>query len=193
MTTLRDLAGLAALTIKDPIAAAHEVLAYNLRGNTAFMALALVAVINALLFGLTNILVPPLGPIPVVFQSPFLFFGIVAGGVLVTAFALSRVGQLMGGIGTFADIFALLIWLQAMRAAIQGIVLVLLIIAPGFAAFLAFAAGIYGLWILVNFVSVGLQFYSLGRAAIALALSTVAIVFALVIFLTVTGVAVLGV
>ncbi len=187
------LAQLVIGTVKDPAQAARQILALRLPLPALWALLGLVAIINAGLFTLTNLLMPPPGGLPMVFASPLIFCAVVAGGVIVSAGGITVFGRFFGGSGGFEGIFALLIWLQALRALVQGIVLVLMFIAPGMAAFVVFAAGLYGFWVLLHFINIALQLTSLWRALTVLVASTVAIILALVMVLTMLGLGTMGI
>ena len=193
MTRSVDWGALALLTLRSPSEAAEQVLAFNLSRDVLWSSLALVAVINTILFSLSNILLPTPSPLPAMLTHPLVFFVLVAGGLVVTVHALYWTGRMLGAKGDMGDLLALLIWLQALRAVAQAAVLVLVFVSPMLAAFLVFAAGLAALWILVNFVSVGLRLFSLGRALAVLLAASLALIFGLSLLLSLIGVTAIGI
>jgi hypothetical protein len=191
--SVQYLMNLGGLTLRDPSRAAGVIVAMGLPGQALAPALGVVAIANAALFALTNILMPPPGPMPLVFQSPLLFCLIIAVGVLLSGTALTWVGRFFGGQGRFEDVLALLIWLQILRAMVQAVVLVLMFIAPGMAALLVFVAGLYGVWILLHFLKVALLLGSLWRALTVFVAASVAIVLGLVALLSLLGPGLFGI
>ncbi|TMM54598.1 Yip1 family protein [Sulfitobacter sabulilitoris] len=196
MTTLakHGWGQLALLTLRDPKAAAADIMAWDLPRDALWTALALVAAINTLIFGLSDLLVPVPTPsaVPAIFSSPLVFYVIVAGGLVVTAHALFWTGRALGGQGEFGDLLALLIWLQALRAAAQAAVLLAMLVMPGLAVILVFAASIAAMWILVNFISAGLHLNSIPRAITVLVAAILALVLGLSLILSMIGATTLG-
>lgn len=183
---------LALLTVRNPSEAARKVVALNFDREVLWTALALVAVINAILFALSNIALPTPAPLPAFLSNPLLFFFIVAGGLVLTVNALFWTGRMLGGSGDMGDLLALLIWLQVLRAVAQAAVLVLMLAAPMLGALLVLVAGLWALWILLHFVSVGLRLNSLARAATVLIAATLGLVLGLSLILSMIGVTAMG-
>ncbi len=181
---LRDLV---VLTIKSPAEAARLLLGLSVPREALWTGLALVAVLNGLLFALTNLLVPGPSPLPEVFLVPSLYTVLVAGGLLLSIYALYWTGRLMGGTGTLDEIMLAILWLQGLRVVLMVIVIVLIMTVPALSALLVFAASIYGLYILVHFVNQAHRLESLPKSAGVLVASTAAILLGLTLLISLFG------
>lgn len=187
MTERPGLRDLAVLTVTDPAAAGRVLLAVRPDSGTLWTALFLVAVLNAILFALSNMIVPMPEDVPVLISSPMIYLGIVLAGLVATVYALLWTGRGLGGRGELASILVLVVWLQALRVGVQAVALVLLLISPALSAILVFAAGLAGVWILLNFINVAHEFGSLGRSAGVLIAALLAMVLALSMVLALVG------
>lgn len=183
---------LAVETLRNPADAAARLMTLNLPREALWTALVLVAVLNTLIYTLTNIMVPAPTQIPAMLDNPVVFFLIVAGGLFLSIHAIFWVGRRLGGSGNLGDILLLLIWLQALRVVVQAVTLVLLIVAPVMAAFLVLAAALLGVWILVHFINAAHQLNSLPRAAGILVASILALALGLSFLLSLIGTTFLG-
>ncbi len=193
MTRTTDLPQLALLTLRDPQAAAEVVLGWNLSKEALWTAIALVSVIVTFLSSLSNLILPVPAPLSAIVGNPFMYFIIAAGGFVATVHAIYWTGRMMGGQGRIEDLMVLLLWLQAMRAAAQVGVIVLLVIAPIFASLLVLFIGVATLWIFINFISIGLQLNSVVRAVVILIVGALVLVVGLSFLLSLIGVSAVGV
>lgn len=166
-------------SIKDPASAARSLMALQLPSQALWTALALVAVLNTALFTLSNLLMPGPSPLPAVFSSPMVYFSIVMVGLTLTTYALYWVGRWFNGKGSVADIMVLIVWLQLLRVLAQAAVLVLVMTLPFLAMLVVFAVTLIGVYMLVHFVDQAHRFGSVGRSAMVLIASLLAIVFGL--------------
>ncbi len=194
MTAQMTWGQLALFTLRNPPEAAEHILSWGLSRSTLWTALALVAVINTIIFTLSNILVPNPSPLGPAMNNPAVFLFIVAGGLVITVHALFWTGRMLGADqANFGDMLALMIWLQALRAVAQAAVLVLMIVSPALAMLLVLAAAVAALWLLVNFINVALRLESMSRAVMVLIASTLAVVLGLSVFLSMIGVTAMGI
>lgn len=185
--TRDDWRDLVKTSIIDPALAARTLLAARLPQNALWIGLSLVAVMNTLVFVLTNTLVPGPSPLPGAFDTPIVYLVIVFGGLTATVYALFIAGRFLGGKGSFADVMAIVVWMQALRLLVQIAALVLLLIMPLLSALLIFAAALYGLFIMLHFVNQAHQLDSLGRAAGVIIASAFGIAVGLTLLLTLLG------
>lgn len=183
--TLQMLSSLVVLSLRDPAQAARMLLVNRPTRQVLWMALALVIVLNTILFELANLLQP--APMPVFLSDPFRFLMLVAAAILALCFALHRLGRAFGGQGSLDDILVIVIWLQVLRILVQALMLLLMISVPILTILVAFAAMILGIWISVHFVNEAHGFASPLRAAVVLFASFLAMAFALSIILPLTG------
>ena len=115
--TLGDMnwGGLVALTLRNPRAAAAQLINWQLPRGVIWMALVLVSCMNAILAGLSELLFPSPVPLPSILMNPLMLFALLAGGLLVTVHVLHWAGRVVGGQGALEDIAIVLTWLQALR------------------------------------------------------------------------------
>ena len=193
MTARPDLPQLARLTLIDPASAARMILHWNLPREALWTAIALVSVVITILSTLSNLIFPVPDPLSGLIGSPFIYFLIAAGGFIATAYALFWTGRILGGQGTIEDLMVLLVWLQALRAAAQVVVLILLVAAPVLASFMVLLIALATLWIFVHFINVALELNSIGRAIAVLVLGAFALIAGLSLLLSMLGVSAVGV
>ncbi len=192
MTLTPSLKDLALLTVQDPAEAARQLMAIQLDRGTLWTAVFLVAVLNTLLAGLNNVLMPNTTPIPGLFDVPAVYFFFVGGGLVLTILTLFWVGRAFGGEGSMEDIMVVVVWLQFMRVLVQATALVLLLTIPMLSILLILVAALVGIWILVHFVDQAHRFGSLGKAAGVLIAAFVGMVVGVSILLSMIGVSAVG-
>jgi len=175
------------MSITKPAEAARALMAMQIPSQALWTGLALVAVLNTALFTLSNLLMPGPSPLPAIFNSPILYLAIVMGGLTLTIYGLFFVGRLFGGKGSVADIMVLIVWMQALRVLAQAATLVLVMTVPFLAMIVVFAAALVGVYMLVHFVDQAHRFGSVGRAALVLIASVLAIVVGLSLIVTLIG------
>ncbi|MCR9125925.1 MAG: YIP1 family protein [Rhodobacteraceae bacterium] len=180
-------------SVRDPAAAARFLLALDLPRQTLWMALTLVAVLNTLMFSLSNLVTPTTSPIPGIFDTPIVYLGFVLGGLVLVVLSLFWTGRALGGVGRLEDILVLVVWLQGLRVLVQALVILLMVTFPLLSALVVLAAGVIGLWILAHFVDQAHRFGSLARSAGVLIAGFLAMVLGLSLFLSLIGARVIGV
>ncbi|MBV1896507.1 MAG: YIP1 family protein [Rhodobacteraceae bacterium] len=183
---------LAVLSIKDPAAAARQLLDLQIPRNTLWMLLLLVTVCNTILFTISDLMAPVPGPLADLIGTPFMMLGIVAGGLILTILSIRICGRLVGGTGTFDKVMVLIVWLQVLRLIVQAAVLFLMMTIPYLSALLVIVAAFVWLYLLVHFVNEAHQFGSLGRSAVVLIVSLVIPAVGIAVFLTLFGVPLTG-
>ncbi|MFP4274875.1 MAG: YIP1 family protein [Paracoccaceae bacterium] len=184
---------LALETIRAPRSAAAQLIGLGLPRELLWTALALVVILNALIFTLTNMVSPPPAEMPMVVMEPLPFALLLGAALVASIFALFWVGRGLGGQARLDDLMVLLIWLQSLRVALQLALLVLMPVVPALASLIVLAASILGIWILVNFVDVAQGFDSLLKSLGVLILSTLGMAIALSLVLSLFGGAILGI
>ncbi|MDV4144218.1 MULTISPECIES: Yip1 family protein [Shimia] len=181
-------------TIFDPAGAGRRIVALDIAPNTGWMLLGLATVLNTLLFFAMSAMFPAPNAMPFVFLSvPWRVALTMFVAVAMSVVALYWSGRILDGKARFGDILAMIAWLQIMRVAVQVVTIVLSLVAPFIGALLAFGAGIYGIWILIQFVNVAQAYASIGKAVMNVILTMVALVMMLSLTLSFLGVAVTGV
>lgn len=187
-----DWRGLVVLSVRNPAEGARVLMGLNLPGRALWTALALVAVLNTILFTLSNILFPGPTPLPEVLTAPTVYLAVVFGGLALTVYSIFWVGRMLGGQGALADILVLIVWLQALRVAVQAVALVLMLVVPLLSGLLVLAAGLIGVWMMVHFVNEAHRLNSLGRAVGVLVASLLAIVVGLSVLLSLVAGPIVG-
>jgi Na+/melibiose symporter-like transporter len=175
-------------TIRRPASAARTIVTFNPPPEALWIALALVGVLNTILFTLTNIVVPGPSTLPAALTSPLVILMIVIGGLILSALALYLAGRALGGAGPLRDILLLMIWLQAMRFLAQAVTLVMLFVAPIFAVVFVMAVNLLSIWILLHFINAVHHLESLIRSAGVL----IAAIVGLSLALSLLGMSILG-
>ncbi len=176
-------------TIFDPAKAGKTVLGFKLSAQEAWFTLALASALNALAFFATLMVFPPSENTPLVLewmgplQAATVIFVVMSG----STFMLHWAAKVVGGAGTFTEMLGAVAWLQIMRFALQILGFLLMVFVPGIANLLTLMAGLYGIWIMANFMNVIQGYDSLGRAAMALVLSFVGLVVVLSIAAAMLG------
>ncbi len=190
--TASDLRQLTVLSVRDPAGGARAVLAWPLSREALWLALALIAVLNALLFSFSNLLVPGPSPLPGLFSVPLVYCAIVAGGLVLMVYALFWAGRFLGGSGSIDGIMRIVLWLQALRLLVQAAALVLILTLPLLSALLVFAASIYGIYMLLHFIKQAHGLNSIARAAGVLVAAMLAIVLGLTLLISLFGGPIVG-
>ncbi len=193
MTTLPQLA---LDTLRDPKGTAQVIMGWNLDRGTLYTALIAVAAVNALLASAPIILstdgldaaTRAALPILALLERPLMFFALVAGTLVVMIQALFWAGKAMGGQGEMTEMMALIIWLQALRAAAQVVILGLGLAVPLLAGLAALALQLVALWLFLHFISAAMRFDSLFRAFGLLIAVVTGLFLGLMLILTLMGV-----
>lgn len=188
MMTFASLRDLVILSVRDPAEAARRILSLGLGREGMWSALLLAVVLNTIMYIVSDLALPPPPPEMAVFDMPAsVYFGLLLGGLLVTGIAVHRVGLLLGGQGSFAEVMILLIWLQVLRALALVVVLILALTVPLLSALATLATGLYGLYIMLNFIDRAHRLDSLGRAGGVLIASVLAVALGLFVLLQLAG------
>ncbi|MDU8911019.1 YIP1 family protein [Aestuariicoccus sp. MJ-SS9] len=179
-------------TVVAPQDVARLLLSLRLTHEALLLAFATVVVLNALLFSLSVQMSPTASPLQPILGSPVIFMLSLGGSLAIVALAITWTGRALGGAGRIETVGLLLIWLQALRMLVQVAMLVLIPLSPQLGAFLAFAAAIAGVWILVNFIEVAHEFGSLFKSALVLLLGVTGMALGVSIIFSLIGVTTTG-
>ncbi len=179
-------------SLRAPGEAARSLLAMGLGRDALYTALFAVSAANALLAAIPSIIAPDTLPFPGILGNPLVLFLLVAGILVVSVNIFYWAGRALGGEAAFEDVMAVLVWLQALRALAQIIILVVGLIAPAMAALMALVVMVYGIYILLHFLNVAFRYGSLMRAAALLVAVIIGMVFGMTILLSLIGVSNLG-
>ncbi|MCX7565448.1 YIP1 family protein [Sulfitobacter sp. F26169L] len=186
------LKSLALETIQSPRSAAQKIMSLHLSRDVLWTGLALVAVINAIIYSF-SLFLSDTSVLPPIFSNPILFFVIITGLLVLSVHAFYWTGRAMGGQGDLGDLLALLVWLQGLRAVAQLVMFVLILLSPLLAQLFSLAIGVLGLWITVNFITEALRLPSLMYGVGVLILAAVGLMIGLMIFIGLIGLGAMGV
>lgn len=180
-------------TLRDPKEAAARIVALNLGRDVLWPALALVALVNTAIVLLLIAVSPPEMALPGYFASPLALFVLLTGLLVIYVHALYWAGRAIGGQGALEELLALMVWLQALRAAAQLLVMVLGTLIPSLGALMSLVIAVWGFWILLNFITVALRLPSLLHALGSLVLGGIGVVIGVGVLLFLFGILAQGV
>lgn len=125
-------------------------------------------------------------------NNPFAFAALELGMLSLGATAIFNIGRHFGGQGRFEDALLAVIWLQWVMICVQLLQIAALLIAPPLVGPIALASIAILIWCLVNFVAELHAFKSLGAVFAGTVMSALAILFAVSLLLSITGLVVTG-
>ncbi|MGC1497222.1 MAG: YIP1 family protein [Sulfitobacter sp.] len=180
-------------TLRDPRAAGEQIIGWGLGRDVLWTALALVAILNTFVIVMLIQLAKPDMPLPGYFNTPLALYVILAGVLVIYVHAIYWAGLAIGGQGSLSDVLALVVWLQVLRALAQVGVLVLTVLLPQAALLLSLTVALWGLWILLHFITTAMNLPSIAHAIAVLVIGAVGLVLGLGTLLAIIGVAAQGV
>ena len=183
---------LAQTSLREPRAAAAEIMSWNLGRDVLWTALALVAILNTAMVSLVVQISGPTVPLPGYFASPLMLFILLAGIMAVYIHAMYWAALAIGGQGRLDDVLVVVIWFQVLRAVAQFAILLVSLAVPGLGVLLSIVVAVWGIWIFLNFLAEAMHLRSAGHALVVLAISAVGLVLGLGILLAVVGIMVQG-
>lgn len=183
-------------TLFRPREAAEVLMAMRLPGQGLWMALGLMAVLNAIVYTVSVQLTGPGDPteavMPQAFQAPVVFALFLFIALVLTVLSLVWVGRKLGGRASIEDLLVLITWLQVLRLLLQLGVAVLVLVAPALAALVIIVSSFWGIYILVGFVAAAHGFAGSFKAFAAVVLAFIVMAVGLTIFFGFTGIAMMG-
>jgi hypothetical protein len=156
MMALTDqLVALARRTLDDPRAGARALLALGVPLPARTAGLLLVSVLSALLLHLGFLILPATDDPIAQFmsQSPFRSALIQWVILIVTVFAIHRIGRAFGGRATLSDALLVVVWLQVIMLGVQVIQLLALILFAPLAGLLNLAGLVLFFWLFTSFIA----------------------------------------
>lgn len=181
-------------TIYAPAEAARLIITLNPSRETGWMMLLLATILNTFAYSanMALVTVPEDFWIPVI-ASPMIYLTLSLSFTVVMVFCLYWIGRVQNGKAQLPVLVALLAWLLMVQSLADFAFLVLLVFVPMLASLFSMAAGLYGLWILLNFIQVAHDFPSKGKAALTIVLAIVGLMVGFSVFISVIGVAAMGI
>ena len=172
--------------LSEPREAAATLLSMGVPREAYWPAFFLLVVLSVLLNEVLSLIspAPPLAP-----TIPPIVMGLITAVIsAVSIWAVWKVGQAMGGTGTFNETLLLTVFLQGILFAGQLVELVLLLAMPVLAGLFSLALVLFALWLNINFIATLHGFTSLWRAFGVLIMATLGVALALVFLMTLTGI-----
>lgn len=180
-------------TLRSPSMAAQGILQREWPREALWTAFLLSVVLNTCVYTLQQMVLPPLPDDLVLLQfSPGVYFVAVLLLQLGFIAMLGTTGRWLGGQGGLPAILAVITWLQMLQAGLNGLIILMFLVAPALAALVNIAVNILVFVILLQFVRVAHQFDSLWRAFGVVLMASIIMVFALLFLLGLFGPANLG-
>ncbi|WP_299356720.1 Yip1 family protein [uncultured Shimia sp.] len=181
-------------TIVAPDNAARVIAGMNLSREAGWMALLLAAILNTLIY-FTNIALVPVPDdfwVPII-RTPLTYLVASFSLTVVLVFALFWAGQMLKGQARLPVLVSLVAWLFCVQSAADLLFVALFLFVPMLAGVFSLAAGLYGIWILINFITVAQGFPDRGKAVMTIVLALMGLVVGLSLFLSVTGLTAMGI
>jgi len=180
-------------TLRQPREAAEYIMSLGLKRDVLWTGLLLGAALYALVMQLMLYLSEPTIGIPSFASRPLVLFVIVAGGLVVFVHALHWVARALGGTGDLWDMLSVMVWLQILRAVAQLALLIITLALPLLGMLLTIVVGIWGLWIMFNFIAAAGRLPTAGHGIAVVVIAAVGLVLGLSIFLSLIGLSAQGV
>lgn len=167
------------LTILRPAEAMAQIKAMQLPLRLAWVILVIGVMLSTVAI-FARVLIFPVEIFPgVLFRDVVTPFGLFVTMTLVataSAGLLTFAGRQLGGEGSFVTVLTYVAWLQVMRAVVEGAGLIVSFVSFELAVLAINLAGLYGIWIILQFQKGAHGFDSLGRTLGSLILTFVGLV-----------------
>ena len=172
--------------LTEPREAAATLLSMGVPREAHWTAFFLLVVLSVLLNEIVGMMSPAE---PLAFAiTPIIMVMLTALISAVSIWAVWKVGQSMGGTGTFEETLLLTIFLQGILFAGKLVEFVLMLAMPVLAGLFSLALVIFAFWLNINFIATLHGFSSLWRAFGVLMLATLGVALVLVFLMTLTGI-----
>ena len=188
MTYLQSLIPLARQAITQPREAATTLLSMGIPRDALWPAFFLMVILSILLLYVGGMLTPV--PEDVTAPSPLLMALVTAVISIASVFAVWKVGQTMGGKGSFEETLLLTVFMQAILFAAQVFELFLTLAVPPIGMVFSLVLILVAVWINVNFISALHGFPSLMKSLGVLLLASLGVALVLVFMMTLAGIGV---
>lgn len=187
---LRTLLSLARESVADPRGVARALMAMNLPMEARWLAMAVTVALSVLLTQLALVVmqVPSGGQLGGMMASPLSAALTQLGIMLALSVGIGRVGQMLGGTGSFPDALLLVTWAEFVLVLLQVVQMVAAVIFPFASALIGFAGIALFFWQLTQFITELHGFASPVKVFFGLLAGFFAAAFALVVVLSMLGV-----
>lgn len=193
MTDLKSfLIELVHLSIFDPRSAARFILRMKLASDVLWSAVLLVVILSVLLTYVTMLAAAPVTMFGMG-SSPFFLAIFMASNMVFLIFALFWTGKALGGQGELQGFIALVTWLQMLLLLAQVIQTIFAVFSPLLSSWFGIGSLLFGMWILIQFVTEAHEFKHWGIGLLSLVLAVLGVSAGLSILLGLIGVGTLGI
>lgn len=177
-----DIISTLRLTLRSPRQAARVVMGWPLALGERWAILAVMAVASTLSATVFVTLAPESADpaMTMILADPIIFAAMQFGGLALMAGLIFVIGRRFGGIGSFAEVLAIVGWIQVILFTLQLAQVVALILLPPLAVLIGLASLALSLWLLPCFIAELHGF----RSAFLTFIGMVAAMFALVVLLS---------
>ncbi len=186
---LNQFGPIAVQALKEPREAATTMLSMGVPRQALWPAFLLLVVLSVILMSVSN---ATSGPTGAAIFSPFALVGMSAIAGAASVFAVFRVGQLMGGTGSFEEALLLTVFLQGIIFVGQVIEVFLFFTLTPISSLFSIVLLVLTFWLNLNFIATLHGFSSLGRAFVVLLLASLAVAVVLGIAMQMAGVELVG-
>ena len=183
---LRSLIFLGRQALREPREAASTLLSLGVPKEAHWPAFFLLVILSVILNQIVS-LMSPADPLAIML-TPVVMVLLTALISAVSVWAVWKVGQSMGGRGTFEETLLLTIFLQSILFAGQLVELALMVTVPALAGLFSLVLVVFAFWLNINFIATLHGFQSLWRAFGVLMLATLGVALVLVFLMTLTGI-----
>lgn len=165
MNSSSSFANLAVLTVTNPAQTARQLLVMRPGREALWLGFSLAVVLSCLLqLGVAQLLpIPPGQPVPAT-EPVLLILARSAGAIMLSVLAFLMFGRLLGGTGTFGDVFLLTVWLQYLQIAGLVLSLVSLLVMPLLIIVITLATAVLSLYVTLHFLNEAHKFGSLWKS-----------------------------
>ena len=189
--TTDDLKTLVGLTLREPEAAARQLIALNLPLSVRWMGVLLSAALSGLLAWLSAQLYPVPEPevvqvLSLITSHPLLVASLHVVPILVTSALMAGVGRMFGGKGSFEDALLLTVWIELVLLMVQTLQVVLTLVIPGVAIILGYVTLGLFFWLTVQFTK-ALHGFSSGAKVFLGMMGTAFVLATVVLFLAISA------
>lgn len=187
--TLDQVKPLVLETVTAPALAARKVLSVQVPGQAIWLALALISVLNGVYYAL---LLPGLAQsglaVPAIVNAPLMITLFILAVFAMMVFLMTVTGRMLGGVGDLESIGKITVWLQGLRFLAQVTISLLSIVSPLLGWVASMGLGIWGIWILLNFLAEAHGF-AIPKAIGVMAMTFVGVLLIMSILSAVLGIA----
>jgi len=180
------------LSVFDPRSAARIILGMKLASDVLWSTVLLVVILSVLLTYVTMLAAAPVTMFGMG-SSPFFLAMFMASNMVFLIFALFWTGKAMGGQGELQGFIALVTWLQTLLLLAQVVQTIMAIVSPLLSSLCGIGSLLFGMWILVQFVTEAHKFKHWGIGLLSLVLAVLGVSAGFSILLSLIGVGTLGI